>query len=206
MEKQVEKTAYRFEKYCGPDRWASFYFQLKETLALKPKNVLEIGVGNNTFRNGITADTGILYESLDIAEDLHPTHVGSVDKMPLADKSFDAVCAFEILEHLPFEKFEKSIGEIARVSRKHAVISLPHFGPPVKFLIKLPFLPEMRFAWKFPYPRKHVFDTRHYWEIGKREYPVRRIRKALEKFFVIKKEFVPFEHQYHHFFVLEKKE
>jgi hypothetical protein len=132
MEKQVEKTAYRFEKYCGPDRWASFYFQLKETFALKPKKVLEIGVGNNTFRNGITADTGILYESLDIAEDLHPTHIGSVDKMPLADKSFDVVCAFEILEHLPFEKFEKSIGEIARVSRKHAVISLPHFGPPVR--------------------------------------------------------------------------
>ena len=60
-------------------------------------------------------DTDISYKSVDVAEDLQPEVVGSVTKLPFPDKSFDVVVAFEVLEHLPFEKFEVAVSEISRV-------------------------------------------------------------------------------------------
>jgi ubiquinone/menaquinone biosynthesis C-methylase UbiE len=124
--------------------------------------------------------------------------------MPIEDGSFDLVCAFEVLEHLPFEKFEKSISEIKRVSRRHAIISLPHFGPVIKFSFKIPFLRELKFAWKIPYHPIHKFNGQHYWEIGKNNFSNAKIKNILEKNFKVTKDFIPFDSQYHHFYILEK--
>jgi hypothetical protein len=81
---------------------------------------------------------------------------------------------------------------------------LPHFGPPIKFSFKIPFFKEVKMALKIPFPIKHKFNGEHYWEIGKQGYPASKIRKILKKYFKIKKEFIPFENQYHHFYILEK--
>jgi len=105
---------------------------------------------------------------------------------------------------LPFNQFEKALEELARVSDKNVIISVPHFGPPLKFMFKIPFLPEFRFALKIPFYREHFFNGEHYWELGKKNYPVSKILKILEKRFKVLKHFVPFENQYHHFFVLKK--
>jgi hypothetical protein len=113
------------------------------------------------------------------------------------------LCA-EVLEHLPFEKFEKCLQELRRVSKKYVVLSLPHFGPPIKLSFKVPLFKEIKMALKIPFPTKHKFNDEHYWEIGKQGYPASKIRKILKKYFKIKKEFIPFENQYHHFYILEK--
>lgn len=202
--KQVDKEAYQFERYVGLDRWSSYYYQLREILAQDPKSVLEVGAGDHVVGNYLKG-RGITYTSADIAEDLSPDVVADVTNLPFPDGTFDLVCAFEVLEHLPFETFEPALRELQRVSKRDVIISLPHFGPPVKLYFKIPFLPEVRFAFKIPYPRKHVFNGQHYWEIGKRGYPPSRVRTILEKYYSLQKEFVPFENQYHHFFVLHKK-
>lgn len=204
--KQVNKEHYEFENYSDPERWMSYYNQIIETLAFNPQSVLEIGIGGGIYRDFISQHTNIDYKSLDIAEDLSPDILGSVDNIPFEDGAVDLVVAFEILEHLPFERFERSLFEINRICRKGAVISLPHFGPPVKFLLKVPFLKEIKIHFKIPYPRPHKFNGEHYWEIGKIEYSQDKIRKIISKYFIIKKEFVPFENQYHHFFILTKRE
>ncbi len=200
--KQVSKIAYRFFSYAHPGRFVSYYHQLAEVLALTPRSVLEIGVGGGVFRDYLKGNTNTSYTSVDVADDLHPDVVGDVTKLPFADNSFDVVCAFEVLEHIPFERFEKALSELSRVSRHAVVLSLPHFGPPVKFLLKIPFLPEASFAFKIPFLRKHTFNGQHHWEIGKKGYSVRMIRGIIQKYFMVEKEFVPFENQYHHFFVL----
>lgn len=202
--KQVDKTAYQFGKYTDLNRWVSYFFQIEHVLKTKPGSVLEIGVGDGVLRDYLKSNTEIAYTSLDIADDLKADVIGSVLKMPFADSSFDTICAFEVLEHLPFEQFENALAELKRVSRGSVILSLPHFGPPVKFLLKLPFLPEIKISFKIPYPRKHVFDGQHYWEVGKQGFPPARIRATLSKHFVIEKELVPFENQYHHFFILKK--
>lgn len=205
MEQQVDKSAYEFLRYCYPDRWASYYYQLREVIEARPCSVLEIGTGDGVLRHYLEQNTDIEYRSMDIAVDLHPDIIGSVEKIPLPDSSVDVVVAYEILEHLPFEKFEQALRELKRVSRGMVIISLPHFGPPIKFLLKLPFLPEIRFSFKIPFPKKHIFNGEHYWEIGKSGHSTGNIRATLRKHFTIQKEFIPFENQYHHFFVLQKR-
>lgn len=201
--KQVDKQAYQFERYVGIDRWASYHYQLREIFSQKPTSVLEIGVGDRVIGN-VLKEHGIAYTSADVAEDLSPDVVAEVTALPFADKTFDTVCAFEVLEHLPFEKFNQALVELARVSKHSILISLPHYGPSFRFECKIPFLPRIRFAWKVPHPAKHTFNGQHYWEIGKRGYPVRRIRASLGKIGSLRKEFIPFENQYHHFFIIEK--
>jgi SAM-dependent methyltransferase len=202
--RQVNKSHYQLNKYSNPERWASYFYQIKEVLNLNPKSILEIGVGDKVFGEYIKNNTNLLYKSMDLADDLQPDIVGNVSNIPFAGGSFDVVCAFEVLEHLPFDQFEKSLEELKRVSNKHIVISLPHFGPPVKFMIKIPFLPELKFAFKIPFYKKHIFSGEHYWEIGKKGYSPSFIKSVTMKHCKVLKEFVPFENQYHHFYVLEK--
>ncbi len=202
---QVTRDHYDFSRYGFEGRFVSYYWQLHEVLKLQPSSILEVGVGDGVFGSFIENNTSIKYHSLDIASDLAPDMVGSVTKIPAADKSFDIVCAFEVLEHLPFDQFEQAVSELCRVARTHVVVSLPHFGPMISFSLKIPFLPRLQFAFKIPVPKKHIFNGEHYWEIGKREYPVSRIRAVLAKHGTVISDFIPFNSDYHHFFVLRLK-
>lgn len=202
---QVGKEHYAFERYGAEERFISYRHQLNEVLRLAPRSILEVGVGDGVFGNFIKQNTDIEYKSLDVAEDLRPDVVGSVTDIPAAANSVDTACAFEVLEHLPFDEFEMALAELSRVSRQFVVISLPHFGPAFSFLLKIPLLPELRFLVKFPVPKGHRFNGQHYWEIGKRRYSLRRIRAALGRHGNIVRDFVPFGSAYHHFFVLEKR-
>src|SRR3989344_7852551 len=190
--KQVDRSNYDFNKYAFEGRFVSYYWQLKEVLSLEPQSVLEVGVGDKVLGSFIRNNTAVSYTSVDVAEDLHPDVIGSVLELPFADKSLDTVCAFEVLEHLPFDQFDRALAELARVARSHVVISLPHFGPTLSLSLKVPFLPQVRFALKIPFPKSHVFNGQHHWEVGKRNYSISLIRKKLSAYGEIVRDFVPF--------------
>ncbi|MEN9913156.1 MAG: hypothetical protein RLY66_564 [Candidatus Parcubacteria bacterium] len=203
MKKQVDKGHYDFKAYSHLGRWASYFFQLKEALEFNPASILEIGVGDGVFGDYIKKNTTIKYIAADIAEDLIPDVVASVLDLPFADDEFEVACAFEVLEHIPFEMFEKALSELARVSKKAVIISLPHFGPSCELSFKIPFMKRVKWAFKLPFHPKHVWNGEHHFEIGKKGHEIQKIRKILKKYFSIQKDFVPFENQYHHFFVLK---
>lgn len=200
---QVDKAHYSFEKYAFEGRFVSYYWQLKEVFALEPSSVLEVGVGDRVFGSFIINNTAVSYTSVDVAEDLHPDVVGSILNLPFVDKSFDVACAFEVLEHLPFDQFDSAVAELCRIARAHVVISVPHFGPMLSFSLKIPFLPQIRVAVKIPFLKKHVFNGEHHWEIGKHGYPISLIRNKLSAQGEIVHDFVPFGSPYHHFFVIK---
>lgn len=203
FKKQVDKDAYRFERYAGEDRFVSYHAQLREIIDAQPSSLMEVGVGDQLVANYIKNNTSIAYTSVDFADDVGADVVASITELPFENNSFDAACAFEVLEHLPFEQFDRALAELARVARRHILISLPHFGPMISCSLKLPFVPHMRFAIKIPYPRQHAFNGQHYWEIGKKGYPTSLIREKLSEHGIIRKDFIPFNSPYHHFFVLE---
>jgi ubiquinone/menaquinone biosynthesis C-methylase UbiE len=207
MKKQVDKNSYNFSKYCDLDRWSSYWYQIKEVLACSPKTVLEIGVGNKVLADYLKNNTDIVYKSLDVAEDLEPDFIASVDDLSIVkENSFDTVCAFEVLEHLPFDKFEKCLLELKRVSKKDVIISLPHWGRHFSFEFRLPFFKKIKKQYKFNgLSIEHKFDGQHYWEIGKRSYSLKKIKSIIEKSGLkIKKDYICFNSPYHHFFILGK--
>lgn len=206
MIKQVNKTHYEFSKYMDKKRWVSLWHQIDQVLKLKPQKVLEIGPGPGLFKL-ITSATGISVETLDIDPELNPDYVASVFNMPFENKSFDVVCAFQMLEHLPFDKSLKAFQEMTRVARLGIIISLPDARTlwPVSF--HLPKVGVISFF--IPRPRLrskvHVFDGEHYWEINKRGFPLKKIiNKFATSEFTLKETFRVTENPYHRFFIFTR--
>lgn len=206
MGKQVDKKHYNFYKYCEEERFASYWHQLNEILKVEPHSVLEIGVGNRVLESYIKNNTSIKYNSADIAGDLFPDAIADVTKLPFADDNFDTVCAFEVLEHLPFEKFVVALQEMRRVARKNVIISLPHWGRHFSLQIRLPYFKKVIWQHKFNFwPIKHKFGGEHYWEVGKKNYDLKKIKEVIiTAGLEINGDYVAFNSPYHHFFVLKK--
>ena len=202
IEKNKNLIKYSFLRYDSKSRWMSYWHHIDEILSLNPQNVLEIGIGNKTVTNYLR-NQGIDVITLDLDEELKPDVVGSVLKMPFEDNFFEVVLCAEVLEHLPFEKFEQGLKELKRVTKKCVILSLPHFGHSLKFSFKTPFLKEKKFAIRIPFPISHI-PSEHYWEIVKKGYSLIKIKRIIKNCFKIQKDFIPFENQYHHFFILEK--
>jgi ubiquinone/menaquinone biosynthesis C-methylase UbiE len=206
MQNQVDKTHYDFSRYCGLDRWSSYWYQLSEITRLKPERLLEVGVGDNVVSSYLKNNTKIDCLTLDIDGELEPDIVGSIENIPLEEDSFDAVCAFEVLEHLPFDSFELCLKELRRVSKSFVIISLPHWGRHFSIEIRLPYVKKIKLQFKLGIEKPaHVFNGEHYWEIGKKGYDIKLIREKMKAAgFEVVKDFIAFHSPYHHFFVLKK--
>ena len=50
----------------------------------------------------------------------------SADRMPFADQSFDMTTSLEVIEHLAYGVYEKSLEEIERVTTKYICVSVPY--------------------------------------------------------------------------------
>jgi hypothetical protein len=203
MNKQVNRSHYEFTNYLTKERWASIWHQLDLVLGLNPDRVLEIGPGPGVFK-ATAKSLGINVETLDIDPDLNPDHVASVFDMPFQNGAFDAVCAFQVLEHLPYEKSIKAFLEMARVAQKNIVLSLPDAKKRWPMSLYVPKYGIVRFSISRPRIRTeaHDFKGEHYWEINKQGYPLGKIKKdfAVDGW-VLEETFQVHENSYHRFFV-----
>ncbi|MFN5149843.1 MAG: class I SAM-dependent methyltransferase [Flavobacteriia bacterium] len=204
MEVQVDSSHYDFFKYVDIDRFNSFYYQLLLIKKICPKSILDIGPGNNFLRDLLSKEFD--FKTIDIDSELDPDFNGSVDAMPLENNSFDLVCCFQVLEHLPFDKFDQCLSELNRVSRENVLLSLPYSRLDLKFSFKFTIFKELRLLITIPkFYKKNKFDGQHYWEIGRRNTPSRLVQEMIEKYFVIEEVINPFENPYHIFYKLRKK-
>lgn len=203
MVMQVDVSHYNFRDYTTSARWASYFRQVSLAMEAKPRRVLEVGAAGKVFGD-IIRRAGVEYVSLDFDHRVTPDVVASVTSLPLEARSFDLVCAFQVLEHIPYDFLGRALEEIARVTAKTAIISLPDSRPYVGLALKVPKLRQIRFVRHLPYSREHVFDGEHYWEIGKSGFPVSRLRADLKRHFGMLREHCFVENPYHRFFVLSE--
>jgi len=110
---------------------------LAEIVALSPRTFLDAGCGEGfVCRRIINAVPDIALTgcdvsgvALEIAASANPEAqfvAGSVVDLPFADRSFDVVGCFEVLEHLPGDLPRRALTELARVARQAVVLSVPH--------------------------------------------------------------------------------
>lgn len=174
---QVGKEHYAGQAYRSGERWSSYWHQIAIMRSTGAESVLEVGMGEGVVARQLAAG-GIKVETLDIAEDLKPDVVGSVTAIPLPDKSYDAVLAAEVLEHITFDDLPQALREMVRVARKFVMISVPHPGYVFSIIYKVPLLPRISLLYKIPFFWKtHTFNGQHYWELGKKGYSVNKFLK-----------------------------
>lgn len=201
---QVDKSHYG-RSYRSKDRWLSYYYQLSLVRSYTPSSVLEIGPGEGIVTDALRRD-GIRVVTCDIAEDLQPDVVGSVTALPFADGEFELTLAAEVLEHIRFEDAATALRELRRVSARRVVVSLPHPGWVFSLSFKLPLLPRLDLLLQIPFFwQEHRFNGEHYWELGKRGYPVSRfIKEASEAGLVLVSTHKHADDPVHRLFVFEK--
>jgi ubiquinone/menaquinone biosynthesis C-methylase UbiE len=191
--------------YCTAERFASYACQINAVMQLGPRTVLEIGQGPGVVSHILRrANTKVV--TLDHDMQLRPNVVGSVERLPFLGASFDVVLCCEVLEHVPYESFESALRQMRDITSKWVVLSVPNAARYVAMQIKIPHFRQKRWFCTVPwFARKHKFSGEHYWEIGKRGYPMRRIRQSIRASgFSIARDWRVEQQPQHHMFILEK--
>jgi ubiquinone/menaquinone biosynthesis C-methylase UbiE len=105
--------------------------QSVEIIPQDVNSVADIGCGSGLFLNQIKEQfpiedlVGIDF-SVKAMRGLKVTKmVGDITDIPLESNSYDLVSALEVIEHLDPKEYEKARKELARVSRKYILISVP---------------------------------------------------------------------------------
>ena len=125
--------SYNFN-YESPERFTSYYYQVKSILTLTPKSVLEIGKGSGIVGYYLRR-LGIDYLALDIDVVTTPDILASTEKLPIRGKAFDAILCAQVLEHIDFESLDEVFNQFYEVCRHGIVISLPYTGLHITFSI-----------------------------------------------------------------------
>lgn len=126
-EKNLENEFYYADIYFTLDQLTSYAEQIHTIHSLKPKTILEVGIGS-----GLVSDfmkkSGYDVTTVDINEKLNPNIVSSIADLPanLQGETFDLVVCCEVLEHMPFSEFEQSI-KILKIYSDQLFLTLPRF-------------------------------------------------------------------------------
>lgn len=209
MKTQVNKEHYVSKSYDDFFRFISYQTQIECILNKNPKKILEVGIGNGTLANYLK-NNSYSVTTCDIDKELNPDKIGDIKKLPFKNNSFDTVVCFEVLEHLKWKDFERSIKELNRVSSKWIIISIPYSCLSFSFWTKFPlsnFIKKPFVSTCIRIPKfyvKHKFDGEHYWEAGKKGYSLYKIQKKVKKIVNIENEFYNPLNPYHEFFILKK--
>lgn len=204
---QVAPNHYRPSHYDEFHRWVSYWYQIQSVARAQPRTILEIGVGSGVLSAYLRDRLQAQVTTFDFDPSLNPDLVGDVRQLAshVTPESFEAVLAFQVLEHLPFEDFKPALQQLAHASRKNVILSLPHYGYPLQMRFRL-----WRFNWAFgrklsKKPR-WTFDGEHHWEIGTRDYPLSRIRSEIQTVLQIERDYFCADYPYHYFFECKKPE
>ncbi|WP_224086887.1 class I SAM-dependent methyltransferase [Nostoc sp. MS1] len=199
----------RNSEYLSRDRFISYHHQLRLILNLgkQIKDILEIGIFNSIMTD-LLRNKGYKVTTADIDSNLEPDILLDLTSDFYIEKDrYDAIVLFQVLEHLPYEQSEQALKKLAEATKKYLIVSLPYNSEFFAIQVKFSFTKRSRYLLinlpKF-WSNKPKTDE-HFWEIGLKGYPKKRIHKSVAKAgLTIKQEFTDPIHPYHYFLVLEK--
>lgn len=114
------------------DRAGRNIFAAKQLKKSSIKSILNIGSGGKRHLKESLNDINFKVYDIDIEGDCDlKINLDTLSSLPFADSSFDAVCSFDVLEHL--ENFHLINEEMFRVAKDYVLIALPNSSCEVFF-------------------------------------------------------------------------
>lgn len=107
--------------------------RVMDTVGMIPegvKSIVDVGCGDGLLTNQLN-DRYDDVLGVDISREALQHVKGrkmavGMDRLPLPDQSFDLVICTEVIEHLPYHIYEKSIHELQRVAKKNLLVTVPN--------------------------------------------------------------------------------
>lgn len=137
MSTNFEKEYYEDERFWEESSLSDPMntMRIVETIHIIPqdvKTIADIGCGNGIFINQLRREkpqietmacdrstTALRYVE-------GPKKEGSIDQLDFRDREFDCVSCLEVIEHLPIQLYKNALSELARISDKYLIISVPY--------------------------------------------------------------------------------
>jgi len=192
-----------------------------QTIAGLPdvQSVFEVGPGGHFCAKNLRA-IGYQYDTFDFDDTHSPTYIGNLAMFNIAglEEKYDLTCAFQVLEHMPWDVFVKNIRKLATLSKKYVFISIPysckgfsvtletHDGQFRKLLkqfrrYKPTNMPQRKYRQK--YMDEYPWAV-HYWELGRKGISIDTVRNALNECTLQIIEQFHSRNAFHYFFLCEK--
>lgn len=163
----------------GEEHWRSYWHQLRIILPqLKQGDtILEIGPGSGFLTNYLRSK-GYHVTTLDIDDEKSPDIVANLVKYPFPDP-YDHILAFEVFEHIPFEKFADTLPLLRKAVQKCLFLSVP-LNHRIWFRADLlvPYFKHISFALRLK--RGKIEAGHHFWELDYRHYSVKKLVEAIK--------------------------
>ena len=203
--------------------FSSYYIQLREILELpksKVESILEIGPGRGVFES-LLINFSYRLTTIDVNPNNSPDIVCDILNNSIKDNSFDMAVCFQVLEHLPYKYFGQAMKTLSSIARNYVFISIPYQSNSLAVRVSSRFASRFlsrfsgafNFFWPIRLPVKDIDEQKmlkrkdkhnpHYWEAGRKSFPVARILKDLESNgLTVLKRFHNPEFPYHYFILL----
>jgi predicted SAM-dependent methyltransferase len=195
--------------YDERQRWAAYWYQLDTIRRSGAQSILEIGPGSGTVSLYVRHQMKLQITTFDHDRRSGADIIGDVRQIGrfFSDGSYDAILAFQVLEHIPYEDLPSTLVQIARITRRHFLVSVPHCGRSLQVRIDLGrSVPEAYISRKITIPRTWKYNGMHYWEIGARQYRLSQVLSTFAQHFEVKRHYFCPDWAYHYFLECERKQ
>ena len=187
--------------YYTQKRVVHQWYQVRLLRDLTVRRVLEVG----PFKGLVTAmlaNAGYEAAVLDVDESQRAAFSGfefitgdvrTFDYGSVAGR-FDAIICCETLEHIPFEEVDGVLGRMAAAQARYLIVSVPYMGTQLTFDLyvnRYTFSHYLSFKKlkglrRFPKPPDDGSWQPHKWEVGYKDYPLKRVKSLLARHFAVR--------------------
>ena len=156
--------------------WQQINLVLKELQ--KGDTLLEIGPGS-VFVTNYLRSKGFHVTTLDIDEQKSPDILSNIVEYTFPDK-YDHILAFEVFEHIPYDKFAVILPKLRNTVRKNLFFSVPR-NYKIWFSIDLiiPYFRNISFIIKAK--RRKITTENHFWELDYKNYTLKNLTVMMKE-------------------------
>jgi hypothetical protein len=159
--------------------WNYYWYQQKilQDKIKKGDTILEIGVGSG-FTSNYLKSKGFNVRTFDIDKDKNPDIIGNLVNYDFKT-AFDHILAFEIFEHIPYDKFIIVLKKLKKNCIKTLFFSVP-LNRKLLFKISL-FLPYIKdINWEISIKKRQITTEAHYWELDYKDLSEKKFISDIE--------------------------